>query len=66
MMVEPLIYVSAIVVFWLTAMFCHSMNEDRPFRQIVLDALCIAGAMYFAVQFVRWAWESPLPFLGKR
>ncbi|MGB6947230.1 MAG: hypothetical protein WBE37_32825 [Bryobacteraceae bacterium] len=63
-MAEAAIAVVGIVVIWFVAVTAHALLENRGMWQYFIYAFLGAGALYCLIRFVRWAWNTPMPFVG--
>jgi uncharacterized membrane protein YeaQ/YmgE (transglycosylase-associated protein family) len=64
-MLEPAIAVCAVVILWFLAILAHALLEEKGLWQYFVYALIGAAALYWLVRFIRWAWETPLPFFNR-
>jgi hypothetical protein len=63
-MLEAGVAIIGIVVLWFLAITAHGLLEDRGLWQYFVYAFLGAGALYCLIRFIRWAWETPMPFVG--
>jgi uncharacterized membrane protein YeiH len=65
LMLEPAISIVVVVLLFLLGNTIHGLLEDRLGLWIFLIDGCLAAtALYCLVRFIRWAWETPMPFIS--
>jgi hypothetical protein len=62
---DPIVSVVAIIVLFFAATAILTMLEDRIITKGFVYVIFGAACLYFVVRFIRWAWETPTPFVNQ-
>ena len=64
-MLVAAIAVGGILVVWFIAIMVDALLDEHTFSKYSVYVVLASVALYFFIRFVRWAWETPIPFIER-